>query len=236
MDSTCHRFLWIAATCSFLGAFTTLLLIFLPVPQAEGFQHSILLYKDSLYTWKLWILFLHPQFNFIASLGVAFLLWRKYPAEIVIGSFFLLVWAYTEMSQQVLLIDALNNYWRPGFLAADESMSRNIYLTLIKGSDAISDSQYFLLLYGFGLGSLLYGLALVRENSWVKWIGTALIFIGVLSLCSFLRYYLGLEQLAPIVDWLYKWVYSFLQPLVRLALGAWLLLAMKENIKHEPSY
>ena len=229
MDSTCRRFLYIAAACSFLGAITTLLLIFLPVPQAEGFQHSILLYKDKLYNWKLWILFLHPQFNFIACLGAAYLLLRKYPAEIIIGSFFLLVWSYTEMSQQVLLIDALNSYWRPGFLDADDSMSRNIYLTMIKGSDGISDSQYFLLLYGFGMGSLFYGLAFMREQDWAKYLGMALIFIGALSLCSFLRYYLGLEQLSGTVDWLYKWVYSFLQPLVRIALGIWLLLAIKKT-------
>ncbi len=234
MDKSFHRFLWAAALCSFLGALTTALLIFLPAAETGGFQHSILLHDNSAYTWKLWILFLHPQFNFIACLGIAVVLLKKYPLEIIIGSFFLLVWTYTEMSQQVLLIDALNQYWRPGFLGASDTMSRSVFLTLIKGTDAISDSQYFLLLYGFGLGSLLYGLAFIRESNWAKYIGLGLIFVGLLSLASFARYYLGLDVLSASVDWLYEWVYGFLQPLLRLAIGVWLLgsirsLTIKES-------
>ncbi|NKB35962.1 MAG: hypothetical protein GKR93_02170 [Gammaproteobacteria bacterium] len=236
MDKSFRHFLWAAALCSFLGALTTILLIFLPSAEIGGFQHSILLHDNSVYTSKLWILFLHPQFNFIASLGVAVVLLKKYPLEIIIGTFFLLVWTYTEMSQQVLLIDALNQYWRPGYLSASDSMSRDIFLTLIKGTGAISDSQYFLLLYGFGLGTLLYGLAFIRENNWAKFIGIALVFIGVLSLCSFARYYLGLNELSEAVDWMYQWVYSFLQPLVRLAIAVWLIgsirpLTLKESVR-----
>ena len=229
MDKSFHRFLWAAALCSFLGALTTALLIFLPSVETGGKQHSILLYNNSAYIWKLWILFLHPQFNFIASLGVAVVLLKKYPLEIIIGSFFLLVWTYTEMSQQVLLIDALNQYWRPGFLNANDSMSRSVFLTLIKGTDAISDSQYFLLLYGFGLGSMLYGLAFIRESGWAKYIGIALVFVAALSLASFARHYLGFSDWSAAVDWLYQWVYSVLQPLVRLAIGVWLIGAIRST-------
>lgn len=216
-------FLKFAGICSILGAITTSLLIFLPNPIASDFESQTLLFKDNLYLTKLWILFFHPQVNIIASLGIAYLLFRKYPLHIVFGTLFLFVWAYSEMSQQSLLIDTLNQIWRPGYIKADSEVSKDMFMTLIKAASGISDSKYFLAIYGFGIGTFLYGLAFVRENGYGKWIGISLIFIGILSLSSFLRYYLGLDSLNGIVDWSYEWIYSYLQPLVRIAMGIWIL-------------
>lgn len=89
-------------------------------------------------------------------------------------------------------------------------------------ASGISDSNYFLVIYGFGLGSLLYGLAFYQEQKFGKWIGVDLLFIGLLSLCSFLRYYLGVVFLSPYVDAGYTWIYPYLQPLVRIGMGVWL--------------
>ncbi len=218
-----------AAVCSFLGALTTILLIFLPNPEAADFESRVALYNNSRYLTKLWILFLHPQVNVLASLGMAYLLIRKYPLPTIFGTFFLSVWAYTEMSQQSLLIDALNQMWRPGYINAETSDLKNTYLALIKAVGGISDSNYFLLLYGFGLGSLLYGTALIREELLGRTIGYVLLFIGVLSLSSFFRYYLGLSFLNGVVNWLYEWVYSYLQPAVRIATGIWILKECKNR-------
>lgn len=222
-------FLISTAICSFLGAFTTALLIFLPNPDAPDFETRSSLYDNSLYISKLWILFIHPQVNILASLGVAYLLFKKYPLQIVFGTLFLLVWAYTEMAQQSLLIDTLNQIWRPGYVEADNEVSKNMFETLIKAANGISDSQYFLVIYGFGLGSLFYGWALAQESGLGKWIGIALLFIGILSLSSFARYYLGVTSLNEIVNWSYKWIYTYLQPLVRIAIGVWILMEIKKR-------
>lgn len=216
-------FLRLAAICSFLGALTTILLIFLPNPEATDFETRTLLYNNQLYLSKLWILFMHPQVNFLASLGLACVLFRKYPTQMLVGTFFLLVWAYTEMSQQALLIDTLNQIWRPAYAGAEGESAKVMYTTLIQAAQGISDSKYFLVIYGFGLGSLLYGLAMIWEGDWTKWLGAALIFIGVLSLLSFGRYYLGISALNSFVNWCYAWIYSYLQPLVRIAIGIWIL-------------
>ena len=215
-------FLRLTAICSFLGALTTALLIFLPNPETADFESRSLLYTNRLYISKLWILFIHPQVNIIATLGVAYLLIKKYPLQIILGTLFLLIWAYTEMSQQALLIDALNQMWRPGYVGAEDEESKEMFRTLIEGAGGISDSHYFLVIYGFGLGSLLYGLAFVQQADWAKWIGVALVFIGVLSLCSFLRYYLGMSFLNGVVNWSYEWIYPYLQPAVRIAIGLWI--------------
>lgn len=223
-------FLKATAVCSFLGALTTALLILLPNPQAADFEAQAALHQNTLYLSKLWILFIHPQVNLLATLGLAYLLFKKYPLQVVFGTFFLSVWAYTEMSQQALLIDTLNQMWRPGFLDADTTVSRESFKTLILAANGISDSKYFLVIYGFGLGSFLYGLAFVQEKKLGKWLGVALIFIGILSIASFLRYYLGVDFLNEIVNWSYRWIYSYLQPVVRIALGIWILIEIRNRL------
>lgn len=217
------KFLKLAAICSLLGATTTALLIFLPRPEVNDFESQALLYQNSLYMTRLWILFVHPQVNTIAMLGVCFLLFRKYPLQISLGTLFMFVWFYSEMYQQALVIDAVNQTWRPAYLNSTDEVDKMINRTLIQGSAAFSDSLYFLVIYGFGFGSLLYGFAFIYEQTLAKWIGVSLIFIGVLSLASFLRYYLGLHFLNGIVDWIYTWVYPYLQPVVRIAIAIWIL-------------
>ena len=140
-----------------------------------------------------------------------------------------MVWALTEISQQSLLIDSLNQIWRPGYIEAENEVTKNMFLTLIKAANGISDSKYFLVIYGFGIGSLLYGMAFVQQNGLAKWIGVALLFIGLLSLSSFARYYLGISSLNTIVNWSYEWIYPYLQPLVRIAIGIWILKQINKS-------
>ena len=215
-------FFKVAAICSLFGATTTALLIFLPQTPAADFEAQAHLHQNSLYLTKLWLLFLHPQFNLIASLGLGLLIFRKRPWAIAIGTLFLASWAYTEMRQQAFLIDALNQIWRPSYLAENEAEQRQIYRTLIQSVGGISDSHYFVVLYAFGMGSGLYGWGMIRERNWGKYIGGALLFIGILSLASFGRYYLGLQFLNPPVDWAYRWIYPYLQPLVRIGIAMWI--------------
>jgi len=222
-------FLTVAAICSFAGAITTTLLIFLPSTPAVDFEAMVQLQSNSLYLAKLWILFIHPQVNIVAALGIAYCLFRKNPISITIGTLFLFVWAYTEMSQQALLIDALNQLWRPAYLNASDDEMKTMYTTLITAATGISDSKYFLVLYSFGIGSLLYGWVLLDENIFGKCIGISLFFIGILSLSSFTRFYLGATFMDNIVDWLYQWIYSYLQPMVRIAIGFWILHEIKRN-------
>ncbi len=224
-----NTFLKLTAICSFLGALTTILLLFLPNPEAVDFEARALLHANGLYMGKLWILFIHPQVNILASLGIALLLYKKYPLQIFVGTLFLLLWAFTEISQQALLIDSLNQIWRPGYLEAGNGETKNMFMTLIKTANGISDSKYFVVIYGFGLGSLMYGLAFIQEIGWPKWIGAALLFIGVFSLFSFARYYLGLRSLNTLVDGWYEYIYPYLQPSVRIAMGIWIFKEIKKR-------
>lgn len=222
LDSKYNSLLKFTAICSILGAVTTALLIFLPNPPAASFEERALLFDNSRYIMKLWILFIHPQVNLMASFGIAFLLFQKYPLRITVGMLFLFVWAITEITQQALLIDALNQMWRPGYVNAETELDKGMYHTLLLAANGISDSKYFLVIYGFGLGSLMFGLAIIQEVKLGKAIGVALIFIGVLSLASFLRYYAGFSSLNSFANLSYQYIYPYLQPAVRIGIGVWI--------------
>lgn len=213
----------VAAIASLLSAVTTAVLIYGPgIEVGPDLDAQAELYDNWLYLYKPWVLFFHPQLAFIASLGVAFALFAKRPVLVAIGLFYLLVWAVTEMTQQAYIIDALNQYWRPGFLAANDGPTETMYTTLITGFRAVSDSQYFVLLFGFGTGTVLFGVAFFAADIYGKVIGGILISLGALSLVAFAGYYTGLSAVTPVTNWLYEYLYGVVQTGVRVAIAAWL--------------
>ncbi|MCK6542655.1 hypothetical protein L6Q79_08235 [bacterium] len=214
--------LWTATISSFAGAVTTFLLFTIPAPEAPDFESQVRLFQNSLYVTKLWILFIHPQLNFLACLGVVVLLWERHAPLMIISLLFMFVWMYTEVSQQAFIIDALNQFWRPEYLQATENTAKNTLATLIKGASAYSDSQYFIVIYAFGIGSIVMGMAMIQEIGLIRWIGIAQLFIGILSLASFIRYYLGWSNIGMVVNWCYEYIYFYIQPLTRILIGIWI--------------
>jgi hypothetical protein len=180
------------------------------------------LHTDVLYLYKRWVLFFHPQFAFIASLGVGLALFAKRPVFVVIGLFYLLVWSATEMTQQAFIIDGLNQYWRPGFLNAPDAPGRTAYETLLRGFGGISDSQYFVVLFSFGVGTTLLGYAFLQADPFGKAIGVVLLCIGLVSVMSFVGDYAGMAAVTPLTSWFYANVYGVIQTGVRIAMGIWL--------------
>jgi len=213
----------VAAIASLLSATTTATLIYGPdAKAAPDFAALAQLHENPLYLYKRWVLFFHPQFAFVASIGVAVALFRKSPVLVSIGIFYLAIWAITEITQQAYTIDALNQYWRPAYLGSESASDTAAYYAMLKGFDGISDSMYFVLLFGFGVGTFLFGLAFLPSKIIETCIGVALISIGTLSLTAFLGYYAGLSSITDITDWIYEYLYGVAQTGVRVALGVWL--------------
>ncbi len=212
----------VASVASFLSAATTAILIYGPdASVGSGIVAQAQLHSDWLYLYKRWVLFFHPQFAFIAALGIALALAQKRPFCMMVGLFYLLVWAVTEMTQQAFIIDALNQYWRPGFLNAADPSEKSAYETMLRGFGGFSDSQYFTLLFGFGVGTTLFGYAFLCTDSLGKGIGAALIGIGILSIVSFAGYYAGMSFVTPMTSWIYSNLYGLIQTGVRIAMGVW---------------
>ena len=216
------KFIRLASICSFLGAITTILLIYLPDPSAAGFEAEVALHSNTLYMAKLWILFTHPQFNVIAALGIGILLFKKYPEYIIPGVLALMVWGFAEMAQQAFMINAVNLIWRPAYLQTVDTTAITTLKTHLSGSEAISSSMFLLVEYGFGLGTLLLGMVLVKERGLAFWIGLVNILIGAFMLTAFTVDYFGFSLFSVPVKFFFKNAYPILQPAVRITLGIWL--------------
>lgn len=196
--------------------------------QPPGFDAAQALHQNGLYLYKKWVLFFHPQLAFIAAMTAAMILFKKSPAFTSIGLFYIAVWAVTEMTQQAYLIDALNQIWRPAYLAAD-GVDKEAWRITIQGFSGVSDSQYFLLIFGFGMGSLLFGFAFPKQHRTSLLIGIVTSLIGFMSLISFASYYAGAAFATPVVAFWYGWLYGPLQISVRLLLGWWLWQQSKQK-------
>ncbi len=227
-------FLRSGAIFSLFSAITTTVLIFGPDPVApNGFDATQALHANALHIYKKWILFLHPQFAFIAALAAGSLIAKRSPALVIIALFYFAIWTITEVTQQAYLIDALNQIWRPAYLAvAGEDQTQ--WRTLITGIQGISDSQYFVLLFGFSIGSILIGIAFAKEPGTAKVIGYINCAIGFMSLLAFSSYYTALPGTGDIVRGWYTWVYPPVQIGVRLLL-AWWLFQQSNQAFEEPS-
>jgi len=217
------RLFQVAAIASLLSAITTAILIYGPEAETvSDFAAIAELHDDPLYLYKRWILFFHPQFAFVASIGVAVALFRKSPVLISVGLFYLAVWAITEMTQQAYTIDALNQYWRPAYLGAGNTTDTAAYYAMLKGFEGISNSMYFVLLFGFGAGTFLFGFAFLSSNIIERCIGIVLIFIGTLSLSAFFGSYAGPSSITDVTGWIYEHLYGVVQTGIRIAVGVWL--------------
>ena len=217
-----YKFIKLASICSFLGAITTILLIYLPSPEAIGFEAEATLHSNNLYISKLWILFLHPQFNVIAALGIAVLFIKKHPEYIIPGTLAVLVWGIAEMAQQAFMIDAVNLVWRPDYLNEADVIKKTELQTHLSGVEAVWDTMYLIIQYGFGLGTLLIGIVLIKADKLAIWIGYTNILIGIFMLMAFTVNFMGLDFFLKPVNLFYGWAYPVLQPVVRFTLGIWL--------------
>jgi len=217
-----NSYLYAGAILSVFSALTTATLMYGPnAPAAEGFDAAQSLHDNGLYLYKKWVLFLHPQFAFLAALAAGIAMFRDRGFLIAATLFYLGLWAYTEVSQQAYIIDALNQMWRPAYLAA-EGENRELWRTLITSMHGISDSQYFVVIFAFGVGTLLFGFAFGHQGKLTIFLRYGMIAIGVMSLVSFLFYYAGFTAAGSLVGAWYGYVYGPLQIAIRLALALWL--------------
>ena len=217
-------FLVFAAICAFMSAITTSILVSVDIPRSEDIFEQARLAHDTTYLFRTWAYFFHPLVALVSMIGVFLTQHRQNLGVAITALIFFIFWAFAEALQQALALDALNQYWRPMLLNAEDPSSQATAVHLITGFRGIYDSFYFLLLFAYGIGSLLMGLLLVRAPKLSRFLGVVMIYFGVLSLVSFFSIYTPWQLASGFVAWNYQWIYPFLQPLAR-ALLAWFLLS-----------
>jgi hypothetical protein len=206
------------AIASFLSVATTLALIFLPrlVGSAESLEHRLALADHPAAELRAWLYLLHPVLVLAAALGVAAALRRVAPVAAIAGFIGFQLWAFTEAAQQTLTLVAFRR-WADAYASADTAM-REILEAQVATYDAVWDSMFLLLLIGFLIGNLAFGLALARRAGFDRLVGAC--FLAAVALTAF-----GIsgEVGGPVLpDAIAFWIYPAIQPLARFLIGAWL--------------
>jgi hypothetical protein len=207
----------VAAGCSIASALTTLGLIFLPAFYApgEGFDARMARVDDPAYQLRAWIYLVHPFLVLTAALGVALLLWTRATVLALIGFLGFLLWAFTEAGQQTLTLFAFDP-WREAYATADAATREAIRLRT-DIYDGIWNGMYVLLLIGFAIGNLCFGIAMVRANDFTRIVGLFFLAGFALTATNFAGEF-GFV-LPPPLD---AWSYPAIQPLGRVLVGVWL--------------
>ncbi len=194
-------------------------LMWIDVPSASSIQEQALLHQHPEYLFRTWVYFLHPLLVLVAVIGLFTTQYRKHLGWSMMFLLFFFIWAHTEAMQQALTLDALNQYWRPAYLSTADLTTKQAMEFLMLGFPGIYDSHYFLLLFAFGIGSTAMGGVMLHGSGLHRLLGYAFVFFGVLSLVSFINYYLWPNPSGALVQFSYAWIYPWLQPLARIGLG-----------------
>ncbi|MFN0152389.1 MAG: hypothetical protein ACKVU1_16920 [bacterium] len=216
-----RSFLRVTAICSFLSVATTLALIFLPrlYGPVDSFDKRIALVENPFYTLRAWVYLLHPFVVLPAALGIAVVLRRVASGAIAVGFLGFLLWAFTEAAQQVLTLVVFGR-WARAFLSADAA-AQDVLRTQIATYDAVWDAMFLLLLIGFLIGNVLYGIAMIKRARFDRVLGMFFLAIAFLTAAS-ISSELGGPSLPAAFS---MWLYPIVQPLARFLIGLWLLRA-----------
>ncbi|SHG35267.1 hypothetical protein [Massilia sp. CF038] len=209
----------LAAVAAALSALTTFLLWLLPrlTVAPATFDETIALHANPLYLGRLWVNFIHIFFALSAYAGATWLLWRRSPALAGAGFISMFMWALTELLGVSVNLFAVNATWRAQFAISAPAVQDQLRILLL-GFQGVWDGMFFLLLVCFLLGSLCYGLALVRQQKVERTLGWLFLLAVPLTVAIMLGGYTSISNFDGIVGM----VYPVLQPVSRLLLAVWL--------------
>ncbi len=225
-DTARKPFLLATAICAFGSVLTTAVLVYFPVKNAAVSFPGLEALNDPGYWFYQLFYLLHPFVTLTAALGVAYAKFKDKAGWVSIGFLFFLFWGYSEALQQSLSIVANNLTWRKQYLSADtDPIVKEMLRTNMEGFYGIYDAIFFLLLIGFCLGSLFYGIAFVTSRAKMeKVMGGMYLFLSFLTLTSILTY-------ANINITLFDGVYPFIQLPLRVMIGLWLIMQVRASVE-----
>jgi hypothetical protein len=136
-------------------------LIFLPraYPAPNGLAEEVALRLNGFYRARSLVYYVHPFLVLTAAWGVVARKFQELAGAVATGFLFCGCRGFGEALQQVLSLVALHLNWREGYARAADPALRETYQVHLLGFGAVRDSLYLLLLTGFAVAHILYGIA-----------------------------------------------------------------------------
>jgi hypothetical protein len=208
-----------AAICAALSAVTTLGVHLLPklYPTPETFEQQLLLPTNVIYRFGLWVVFLHILLVWISMVGLGATRVQKSAGSVAIGMLGYLLFGFSELLRTSLVMFAVN-FWRAQYRLETSETARTALRTLLSGWPQWNYQLFFLLMLGFLIGNVCYGISLWRGCRIERIVSGALFVWALLSAAVILLNYMGQAWLGFMPEWT-NWTY---QPGVRLLVGIWL--------------
>jgi hypothetical protein len=214
-------FLRFAAGCAVLSAATTLCVHLIPGAEvAVTFDQQVALHSNTIYLARLWIVLFHILIVIVSLWGVAAArTGAGVGGWLGLGFAAYLLFGWAELFRTAMALFALNHGWRSRY--ADDSAVRDTLRPLLAGWPDLNAALFFLLILGFCLGNLFYGISFLtaRERDRLECgLGFALLVWSFSGMATLLHGYTALRWVPELPDW---WSWTF-QPFVRVLLGLWL--------------
>ncbi|MBC7901139.1 MAG: hypothetical protein H7070_13930 [Saprospiraceae bacterium] len=213
-----HRFFKAMAVCAFLSGLTTLGVHLLPRLYAgpNEFERLVGLQADPIYIFRLWLVIFHILLVTASMWGVAARKLKDSAGPMILGFLGYLLFAAAELFRTSMGLFTLNRGWRAAYAETTQETVKSSLRIMMDAWPAVSDSLFFLLILGFLIGNLFYGLTLVRGVHLERIVGIALLIwtaIGVNTLADIAGF-----RILSLPEWV-SWTF---QPAVRFMIAWWL--------------
>lgn len=211
-------FFRVAAVCALLSAITTFGVHLLPllVPPPVTFEDQIALAVNPAYVFRLWWVLAHILLVLFSMWGFA---GAKLPASagpVGFGLFGFLLFSMAELVRTSLALNAVNA-WRALYASGSDETARAMLRENLLSWPQVGNALFFLLILGFFLGNLCFGIATWRGRGLEKTVSVALLVWSAISLAGFASEYGGQAWLE-----LPEWVAVTYQPAARTLVALWL--------------
>src|SRR5688572_8339055 len=211
------NFIRFASICCFITVITTLgIHAYFPDPPA-GFEERILLFRNTTYLVNRWWVVAHCLLVIVAMWGFALLLFKKTPGLAGLGFLFYCVFGIAEITRQMMVLFYTNVLREQYYTATDAAIKEGLKITLASAGQ-LTAPLFGVFILMFGLGSLCYGLSLIKTKGFSKLLAIMLIISGIVS---FLMLGNNFWKIPAIDNAIEKYSYSF-TPLLRALTGIWL--------------
>ncbi len=211
------QFTRFASVCCFLTVITTLgIHAWFPDPPAD-FEERILLFRNPVYLLNRWWVIAHCLLVIVAMWGFALLQFKKTPGFTGLGFLFFVVFGIAEITRQMIVFFYINVLREQYLTAADPAIKEGLKDT-ISSSGLLTAPLFGVFILMFGLGSLCYGLSLVKTKGLSLLLSVMFIISGLVSFIVLGNNFWHSTSLEQIIE---KYNYSF-TPLLRALIAVWL--------------